>query len=463
MKILGKIKNVIGISLLIILAGYILTFTNCSLFDDPEPDITTPGNALTNYLNNEDTTYQWEVVTTYNILDVAAYDLLLTSQQWREYTWKHQLTILIPPDIQFDESLLWITGGSLKDGTPNWASTNDEETWTLGILAGSYNTIVAILRQTPNQPLYDNLKEDALISYTLNSYQNDGDYTWPLLFPMVKGAVRAMDAVQEFSQETIDQEISGFLISGASKRGWTTWLTGAVDSRVVAIAPAVIDVLNMPVNLDYQLEVWGDYSVEIQDYVDLGIPQTVNTDQGDDIATMIDPYSYRNKLTMPKLILIGTNDPYWPVDAIKHYLNDLQGENYIHYVANAGHDLNGGQQALRCVGAFMGHTFAQIPYRECEWDVTESGTGITLSVEGTTNIVKAAYLWMANSEDRDFRDEVWNSTQINTVNNSTADITITYPDTGFRAFYIDLEYTDIIGRNYTKSTRMFVADDDEIL
>ena len=335
----------------ILLAGYLLN--SCTTKEDPDPDITTPENALSTYLNNGDSTYHWEIIDSYDILDVKAYDLLLTSQQWREYSWKHQLTILIPSDIQYDGALLWITGGSLRDGLPRWTSQNDEETWTFGIAAANNHAVVAILRQTPNQPLFDDLGEDALISYTLYNFKNDGDYSWPLLFPMVKSAIRAMDAVQEFSEETADHEITGFLVSGASKRGWTTWLTGASDSRVKAIAPAVIDILNMPLNLEYQKEVWGDYSVEIQDYVDLGIPQTVHTELGDAITTMVDPYSYRDKLTMPKLIFIGTNDPYWPVDAVKHYFNDLKGENFIHYVANAGHDLNGGQQARWSLNAFF--------------------------------------------------------------------------------------------------------------
>lgn len=462
MRIIDKIIKSSGIFLIILLAGQLLS--QCTkIKDDSEPDIITPGNALTSYLNNADTTYSWELQKSYNILDVEAYDLLLTSQQWREYTWKHQLTIFIPPDIQHEGALLWITGGSLQEGLPKWTSQNDVETWAYGIFAESSHAVVAILRQTPNQPLYDGLKEDALISYTLHNFQNDGDYSWPLLFPMVKSAVRAMDAIQEFCKETENQEINEFLVSGASKRGWTTWLTGASDQRVKAIAPAVIDILNMPVNLDYQVEVWGDYSVEIQDYVDLGIPQAMHTTQGDDITTMIDPYSYLNKLTMPKMILIGTNDPYWPVDAVKHYFNDLPGENYLHYVANAGHDLNGGQQALRCISAFFGYTFSNIPYPECSWDVSETGTGITLNVMGSVNAIKAVYLWTANSQDRDFRDEVWSSADLDAINNSIVNTTISYPDTGFRAFYIDLKYTGLNGTNYTKSTRMFVTDNAELL
>ncbi len=452
---------VLSRAIIVLLAGFILH--SCTTREDPGSDITTPENALLHYLNNSDTTYQWELQNSYDILDVKAYDLLLTSQQWREYSWKHQLTILIPPDIQYDGALLWITGGSLRDGLPKWASQNDEETWVFGIAAMSNKGIVAILRQTPNQPLYDDLSEDALISYTLHNFQSDGDYSWPLLFPMVKSAVRAMDAVQEFSSETVNHEIKGFLVSGASKRGWTSWLTGASDPRVKAIAPAVIDVLNMPVNLDYQVEVWGDYSMEIQDYVYLGIPQTIDSEEGNALTTMIDPYSYRDQLKMPKLLLMGTNDPYWPVDAVKHYFSDLKGENFIHYTANAGHGLNGGQEAKRSINAFFCNTFAPLPYAKCSWDISESGTAVTLHVEGSANAVKAAYLWSANSQDRDFRDEEWSSMDLDVQDPSRISTTLIYPETGFRAFYIDLQYRDLYGRDYNISTRTFVMDNDELL
>jgi hypothetical protein len=37
-----------------------------------------------------------------------------------------------------------------------------------------------------------------------------------------------------------------------------------------------------------------------------------------------------------------------------------------------------------------------------------------------------------------------------------------FPESGFRAFYLDLIYRDPNGGEYTESTRMFVADKDEL-
>lgn len=455
-RVISYLARVPGFTLSVIL---LLLTAACS----PESEVITPETALESYLVTNDGAYSWELTGSMKNDGFSVYSLLLTSQQWREYTWKHTLTILVPDENNYDGALLFINGGKNEDGKPVVRGGDEAFITTLSQVAMKNRAIVAIIWQIPNQPLYDDLNEDELISYTLHNFREDGDYTWPLLFPMVKSAVRAMDAVQEFSDESLNHSVRRFVISGASKRGWTTWLTGSQDERVCAIAPMVIDVLNMSVSLDYQVKVWGDYSIQIQDYVDLGIPQAVHSDTGQAITTMIDPYSYRASLTMPKMIFIGTNDEYWPVDAIRHYLDDIPGKNFIHYVPNAGHGLGGGGQAIRALSAFFGRSMSEGPYPLCNWDITLSEKDLLLSVEASAEELRGAILRTADSEDRDFRNETFSGTDIEGVPASNIKVTVEFPESGYRAFYVDLIYSDPNGGEYSKSTRMFVADRGKIV
>lgn len=424
----------------------------------------TPENALQSYLNNGDQSLKWELKETFRMDDVAFYNVLVTSQKWQNAPWMHQLTIIVPQENRHEDALLFISGGSNKNELPNWNTKKDDKLYApLADIARKNKAIVALLKQTPNQPLYGDLTEDALISYTLHQFKKDKDYSWPLLFPMVKSAVRAMDVIQDFSSQKLNHQIKGFVVSGASKRGWTTWLTGANDTRVKAIAPMVIDILNMPVSLDYQIKTWGDYSVEIQDYVKLGIPQSTGSADGQAISTMIDPYSYRAKLTMPKLIFMGTNDPYWVVDNVKNYLKDIPGENRLHYVPNAGHDLAGGAQAMEALGAFFGTTIAGTAYPLCNWTETSNKKGIQLSIKATSSVLEDVIVWSATSDDQDLRNDKWSSKSLGMKNKGNVKVHIDYPKAGFKAFYVDLKYRKSNGDTYTQSTRVFLTNAQSVL
>lgn len=426
------------------------------------PKPITPETALERYLDNGDKTFKWEIKENYPVGENTAYDILLTSQKWREHIWTHQLTVIVPKEINYEGALLFITGGSSTSDLPNWKAKDDKTTKNFAAIATKNKALVAIVRQTPKQPLYDGLVEDQLISFTLHNFKSDKDYSWPLLFPMVKSAVKAMDAIQEFSKEKLNKDIKRFTVSGASKRGWTTWLTGSQDKRVEAIAPMVIDVLNMPVSLDYQLTAWNEYSIQIEDYTKLEIPQQVATPEGNAITLMIDPYSYREKLTMPKLIFIGTNDEYWPVDAVKNYINEIPGENYIHYVPNAGHDLAGGEQAFRALSGFWERTLNNKSYKKFSYITTADKNSVNITIKSSPDELLNVYLWSTDSKDRDFRDEKWISKKLK-FNKEGLEYKVNFPKSGYRAFYVDMEYAHPNGGKYTKSTRMYLLDDDELL
>ena len=419
----------------------------------------TPQTALRHYVEKPDLSYQWEVMDSLRSDSLMVYNVMLTSQTWKNIVWKHQLTVLVPDHATASGALLYITGGSVEDGQPRWnTDTGDRHFRVAEYIARQNGAPVAVLRQTPNQPLYGGKKEDELISMTLHRYKETKDYEWPLLFPMVKSAVRAMDAVQGLIKERRSMAVDRFTVTGLSKRGWTTWLTAAADPRVTAIAPMVIDVLNMPISLQYQIETWGDYSVEIQDYVNLGIPQEAATPDGKEITTMVDPYSYRHSLTMPKMLFMGTNDPYWVVDNVKHYLDSIPGENRLHYVPNAGHDLDDGQQAARALSAFFGSTLRGTELPNVDWKWVPKRKKAKIVVEADREELVGVSVWSAASVDKDFRNDEWSSHTVRKRRKGIIPVTVDLPVEGYRAYYVDLEYESPAGGVYTQSTRVFVVD-----
>ncbi|MEI6142749.1 MAG: PhoPQ-activated protein PqaA family protein [Mariniphaga sp.] len=446
----------------VLLGVFVLLCSLTTALSNPPKQIT-PETALQAYLHNSDKSFKWEVNDKKNINGVTIYRIIFQSQKWRNINWNHEMFIMVPDLLKYNDALLFITGGSLKNEKPNTHEWTEGLTKSLSLLAKTNMAIVALLWQVPNQPLYDDLEEDALISYTLHNYQNDHDFTWPLLFPMTKSAVRAMDVVQLFAKKEIQRKVDKFVVSGASKRGWTTWLTGANDKRVKAICPMVIDMLNMPVNIPYHKVVWGDYSIEIEDYVKLGLAQQFGDTKSNDLVQMIDPYSYRKTLTMPKMIFMGTNDPYWPVDAVKNYIDNMPGDNHICYTPNAAHDLGDKKKALTTLSAFLGTTITNGKYPICKSSISEQNGIITLKVQATPELLQNAILWYADSNDQDFRDEHWSNIELNPANKSEVTVEVKTPKSGFKAFYVDLKYRAVYGDDYTQSTRMFVTNDKNLL
>ncbi len=193
-------------------------------------------DALANFVRRPDDSFAWRKASQREADSNNAVRLDCTSQTWRGLAWHHQLLVVRPAKLRNpDLAFLFITGDDDVGRRFDLLNT----------LAERAGCIAAVINHVPNQPLYNGLKEDDLIAYTFGQFLESGDATWPLLFPMVKSAVRGMDAVQAEAQQESGQKITRFVVGGASKRGWTTWLTAAVDARVAAMAPMVIDMLNM--------------------------------------------------------------------------------------------------------------------------------------------------------------------------------------------------------------------------
>ena len=411
-------------------------------------------NALETYVRKPDASFAWKRTEQKKIKDLTLTHLEFISQTWRGHFWSHHLLVVRPTTVrQADVAMLFITGGSYN-------APDEKETERFHEVAQRAGAVVAILNKVPNQPLYDGRKEDALIAFTFDQYLKTGDPTWPLLFPMVKSAVRAMDTLQSFARQEFDQKIERFVVSGESKRGWTSWLTGAVDTRVVAIAPMAIDMLNMKAQLDWTEKMYGQQSDEISDYTDLNLHQKLDDPPMQTLRAWVDPYSYRRSYTMPKLLLLGTNDPYWVVDSLRHYWSDLPEPKLVFQTPNAGHDLGGGHDAWQTLAAWFQMIADRQLLPKVEWQVrdgTDGAAGLTVRVDQPANKVR---LWTAHSADRDFRDEKWTSRELETQpGSSQASANVPKPAAGFTAFLAEVELTAPTGHCYKLSTQVQVTPD----
>lgn len=427
----------------------------------------TPPPDLANYVAKADKAFAWKLAGKTESDTATMYDLDLTSQVWHEITWTHKIQVFVPKGAQVRPTMvLWNQGGR-----PNTLSA------ILGSqIAQKVGAPVAFLYGIPNQPLFNGKKEDALIAETFVRFLQTKDASWPLLFPMVKSLVKAMDALQAFAHDELKADVKNFVVTGASKRGWTSWLTAASgDKRVKAIAPLVIDTLNFPAQMKNQVAAFGKPSEMVRDYTTRGLIPIPDTAAGKKLWVMVDPWVYRDKITVPKMIINGANDPYWPLDALNSYWDDLKGDKFLLYVPNAGHDLRerdakGSPELLpmRAVNTLSAFCRAQIfdkPMPKLSGKYTEKPDGAELEVafEGT---FKSQRLWVADSPTRDFRKANWSEkvlseakgkTRVQVSGPVTLTLTVARPQEGFRAAWLETEF-EVDGVLFPLSTQIRILE-----
>lgn len=367
-----------------------------------------PGE-LAAYVARPDPSFEFREVTSGRVGSADYAEYLMTSQTWRGIAWKHQLFVLRPANMTADarHALLFIHGGRWKPEYEAERSASDlpREAMLFARLAQSIRAPVAVLRQVPFQPIFER-REDALIAYSFDQYLQTGEGDWPLLLPMVKSAIRAMDAVESIARERWAISPDSFTVTGASKRGWTAWLTAAVDNRVMAVAPMVIDVLNMRAQMDHQRATWGEFSEEIRDYSTLDLQTRLKTERGEALLSMVDPFNYRERLTQPKLILLSTNDRYWPLDALKLYWPGLPDPKHVMYVPNQGHGLRDAQRVIGALSAVHRYAAASRPLPLTTWSFASRRDELTIKVKADRP-TERVLIWSAHSATRDFRDAKW--------------------------------------------------------
>ena len=317
-----------------------------------------PRTALDDYIEKPDESYSWQIVGAESNDGIKTIVVDMVSQNWltnedvNRTEWQHWVTLSVPENVTSNIGMLFIGGGRNGRDAPSGANARTTA------IAKATGTVVAELQMVPNQPLIfhndgKNRSEDDLIGYTWDQFLQNGDPVWLARNPMIKSAIRALDTMTAVmaSETGGGVTVDRFVVAGGSKRGWTTWLTGAMDDRVVAIIPIVIDILNTDVSMRHHFAAYGFWAPSIGNYVDHQIMQRMNHPRLKKLYELVDPYYYRHRLTMPKLLINAAGDQFFLPDSSQFYFDELRGENYLRYVANGDHGL-GGTDAVETMIAF---------------------------------------------------------------------------------------------------------------
>ncbi|GIU78504.1 MAG: PhoPQ-activated pathogenicity protein [Bryobacteraceae bacterium] len=422
---------------------------------------------LDRYVHAPDPAFQWKLVNTIPGNGVTTFVLEMVSQNWLapdevdRTEWRHHLAVVRPDRVESDVALLLIGGGRNGSAPPKEADP------IAAIIARRTRTVTAELRQVPNQPLSffgesRQRTEDAIIAYTWKRYLETGDERWPARLPMTKAAVRAMDAVQQFiaSEAGGGAKIARWVVTGGSKRGWTTWTTAAVDRRVVAIIPAVIDLLNLEQSFIHHWRVYGFWAPAVSDYVEHGVMDWMGTPQFASLMKIVEPFEYRDRLVMPKFILNSAGDQFFVPDSSQFYFDQLKGEKYLRYVPNTDHGVTRRSDAAESLAAFYESIVRGWKRPEFSWKITPDGK-IEAVCKDRPSAVK---LWTAaNPGARDFRLETigraWTSVDVQPRADGVYVAEIPKPARGFAAGFLEFAFPTPGGSSWKFTTAVKVVPD----
>ena len=334
-------------------------------------------DCLKNYIDRPEPAYKWTDTGARlrgeggNGVGWTGYLLNFTSQTWlhpelvTRSEWWHNLLIIVPDNVRvLDTATLWIEGvdntHAEEDIDPNGYNVQ-----FLANVSISQGMISAIVFQVPNQPivfaedvLAQEREENALISFTwwhfINDQNHDAEYL--IRLPMIKSAVKAMDTITNFlTDDTAPPEIQAlglnptkFIAGGASKRGWTAWNLATVDSRVIAIYPTIMDLLNYVKLMKHEFASYGGWSYAMSDLWEMNITLYTDTPEMLQLQEILDVYQYPEKMMIPKLVILATNDEFFLPTNTRYWWKDLpqtEDLNRLLMVPNQEHMWFGGLTA----------------------------------------------------------------------------------------------------------------------
>ena len=363
----------------------------------------------------------------------------LDSKKVDQVEWWHYVDIIIPKQTTSSTGIMFIDGGQKSEDYFRLDAQSIRN-------AIKTEAVIVNVSNIPFQPLnflsseQDSFEEDDLIAFAWNKFLKQGakqkDVEWLPRFPMTRAIVRAMDLAQEIVLQN-DIVVKDFVVSGASKRGWTAWTTAAFDSRVKAVVPMVIDMLNLVPSFENHYRSYGEFSPAVQEYVNYNIQDWLGTEEFKVLMSYIEPFSFIDKFTMPKYIINAGSDEFFSTDSWRFYYDKLPGEKIIRYVPNKNHSLDGRYLTEDLVSYFY-RVINDIEIPSLSWNLSDNKLIAELDYDGDYDVS----VWTAkNDNGRDFRlweeGELWEETSIGKLANNKYELNVSSNLKGYKATMIE--------------------------
>ena len=401
--------------------------------------------SMSNYIESTKNEFSYDIQEVIYEENWTGYHIKMISGEWLDskkvdqVEWWHYVDIIIPKQTTSSTGIMFIDGGEKSDDYFRLDAQSIEN-------AIKTEAVIVNVSNIPFQPLnflsseQDSFEEDDLIAFAWNKFLKQGakqkDVEWLPRFPMTRAIVRAMDLAQEIILQN-DIVVKDFVVSGASKRGWTAWTTAAVDSRVKAVVPMVIDMLNLVPSFENHYRSYGEFSPAVQEYVNYNIQDWLGTEEFKVLMSYIEPFSFIDKFTMPKYIINAGSDEFFSTDSWRFYYDKLPGEKIIRYVPNKNHSLDGRYLTEDLVSYFY-RVINDIEIPSLSWNLSDNKLIAELDYDGDYDVS----VWTAkNDNGRDFRlweeGELWEETSIGKLANNKYELNVNSNFKGYKATMIE--------------------------
>ena len=401
--------------------------------------------SMSDYIESTKNEFSYDIQEVIYEENWTGYHIKMISGEWLDskkvdqVEWWHYVDIIIPKQTTSSSGIMFIDGGEKSDDYFRL------DAQSIGNAIKTESVIVNV-SNIPFQPLnflsseQDSFEEDDLIAFAWNKFLKQGakqkDVEWLPRFPMTRAIVRAMDLAQEIVLQN-DIVVKDFVVSGASKRGWTAWTTAAVDSRVKAVVPMVIDMLNLVPSFENHYRSYGEFSPAVQEYVNYNIQDWLGTEEFKVLMSYIEPFSFVDKFTMPKYIINAGSDEFFSTDSWRFYYDKLPGEKIIRYVPNKNHSLDGRYLTEDLVSYFY-RVINDIEIPSLSWNLSDNKLIAELDYDGEYDVS----VWTAkNDNGRDFRlweeGELWEETSIGKLADNKYELNVSSNFKGYIATMIE--------------------------